>query len=92
MPRLNYPLNVYIKAVEKLLVSKGFDRVEVFNKRGSEVHFDLFMKNESIPTSFWQVHTEHTGRRRITSTEDYKKAARKLTSTLEEFVEVLKQC
>ncbi len=92
MPRLNYPLNIYIKAVEKLLIQKGFSRVEVFNKKGSAVHFDLFISNETVPTSFWQVHTEHTGRRRITSTEDYKKATRKLNSTLEEFLEILKRC
>jgi len=92
MQKLNYPLKSYIKAVEKLAICKGFVKVENSDKRGSAVRFEPFIKNEVKPHSMWVVHTDHTKMRRITSTEDYKKVARNLNSTLEEFLEIIKQC
>ncbi|MBU1046821.1 hypothetical protein KKH36_03525, partial [Patescibacteria group bacterium] len=89
MPKLNYKLNVYIKALNILLKEKGFDRVKIYNKSGSAVHFDLFNNKEEYPCCMWQVHTEHKSTHIIKSKEDYKKAARNCNATLEEFIKIL---
>lgn len=91
MPRLNYPLKTYVKAVETLTIRKGFDRVRSVNNGGSIVRFELFCSNEVAPTSIWIVHFEHSKAKRIISREDYKKAALRLNSTLEEFISVLEE-
>lgn len=90
MQKLNYPLNIYIKAVEILAVRKGFSKIEVYNKSGSAVHFDVFLGRDTVPHSMWQVHSLHDKKRTIISKEDYKKVTRNLNCTLEEFLEVLK--
>ncbi len=92
MQKLNYPLNVYIKAVEAILERKGLSHIKCYEgSKGSAVHFDLFVKNELKPLAMWQVHTEHKSKRRIVSKEDYKKACRHLGVTLEDFVDVLNE-
>lgn len=91
MPRLNYPLNTYIKAVEKLAKVKGFSKIEYYSKSGSGWRFEAFIGSETTPTSFCVIHTEHTKKKEITSMEDYKKAVRVLNATFEEFIEILKQ-
>jgi len=92
MPRLNYPLKTYEKAVEILAATKGFREVRVFNKSGSAIHFEIFLGNEEVPHSMWNVHSLHDHKRTIVSNEDYKKVTRHLNCTLEEFLEVLKRC
>lgn len=89
MQKLNYPLNAYIKAVEIMLEKKHLQCLKVYNKSGSAVHFDLFEIGNEVPVSMWQVHTEHKNKRRIISKEDYKKAARCLNCSLEEFIFIL---
>lgn len=90
MPRLSYPLNTYIKAVEKLAKAKGFSKIEYYSKSGSGWRFEAFIGTEVVPTSFWVIHTEHSKRKEIISKEDYKKAVRVLNATFEEFLEILK--
>ena len=92
MQKLNYPLNVYIKAVEILARTKGFREVKIFNKDGSVVHFEVFLGTDIIPHSMWNVHSLHDKKRTVYSKEDYKKVTRHLNCTLEEFLAVLKQC
>ena len=92
MPRLSYPLNTYIKATEKLAKIKGFSKIEYYSKSGSGWRLEAFIGQETVPTSFWVIHTEHTKKKEITSKEDYRKAVRVLNATLEEFLEILKQC
>ena len=91
MPRLNYKLKTYKKALEILLKQQGFDKVDIYNKRGSAVHFDLFNNNEDVPCSMWQVHTEHRNSRVIKSKEDYKKAARNCNVELNDFIKILEK-
>jgi hypothetical protein len=77
--------------VESLALKKHFRDAKNWNKSGSGVHFELFLQNEIVPHSVWQVHTEHDRMRRIISKEDYKKAARHLNVTYEEFIEEIKK-
>lgn len=86
MQKLSYPLKIYIKAVEELLITKGFDRVKIVNTGGSAVRFDLFCKGEDTPNCLWQVHTEHRKSKNIISKEDYKKGAKSLNISLQEFL------
>lgn len=91
MQKLNYQLKTYIKAVEILTIRKGFESLKIHNKSGSAVHFELFLKGEIVPHNVWQVHTEHNKRKNIISKEDYKKGAKNLNISLEEFIEILKE-
>ncbi|KKP85825.1 hypothetical protein A3B84_02265 [Candidatus Nomurabacteria bacterium RIFCSPHIGHO2_02_FULL_35_13] len=92
MQKLNYPLNTYIKAVGILAKTKGFREVKIFNKNGSAVHFEVFLGTDTVPHSMWNVHSLHDKKRTIYSNEDYKKATRNLSCTVEEFLEILKRC
>lgn len=92
MQKLNYALKTYIKAVEILAKTKGFREVKNYNSSGSAVHFEVFIGTETIPHSMWQVHGSHDKKRTVYSKEDYKKVTRHLNCTLEEFLEILKQC
>ena len=92
MQRLDYALKTYIKAVEILAKTKGFRGIRVYNSDGSAVHFDAFVGTDTVPHSMWQVHALHDKKRTIYSKEDYKKVAKHLNCTMEEFLEVLKQC
>lgn len=60
-------------------------------KKGSAIHFESFVGSETVPHEMWQVHYSHSKMKNITSMEDYKKAARKLNATIEEFKEILEE-
>lgn len=91
MQRPNYQLKTYIKAVELLYKKKGFSALDYREgRKGSAYHFELFRSGEIEPHTVWQVHTDHTKKRIITSREDYRKAARNLMITEEEFMDTLK--
>lgn len=92
MPRLSYELNSYIKAVENLALKKGFDKVLNIKTGGSVVRFELFLKNESKPTSMWVIHHDHNRKKTIWSKEDYKKAASRLQCTYDELIDEIKKC
>ncbi len=89
MQRLNYPLNKYIKAAEKIALANGFSRIEIVQKRGSVVRFDVFQPNESKPCNMWTVHTEHNKKRNIISKDDYRKMSVYLKSSMEQVIETL---
>ena len=85
MPRLNYPIKKYQKAVEKIASEKDLF-VKVVAKKGSVVRFELFEDGCDVPLAFWVVHHSHGDRKKIIwSKEDYRKAATRLNCTLEEF-------
>lgn len=90
MSQLQHSLNSYIKVVERFVEQKrSFDRVNYFFHKGSIVHFDLYMKGEADPCSFWQVHFDHRNNKKpIVSKEDYKKAARILDVPFDEFMDM----
>ena len=93
MPRLNYQLKVYIKAVDILAQKKGFNRVEMIRKKGGYVfRFEAFIGEETKPHSMWTVHTEHNRKEIVYSMEDYKKIATNLVCSMEEVLQVLKEC
>ncbi|MEK7081254.1 MAG: hypothetical protein AAB902_02615 [Patescibacteria group bacterium] len=92
MQRLDYALKTYIKAVEILAKTKGFSKIEFHSKSGSAVRFEAFVGNDTVPHSMWVVHVLHDKRKTIYSKEDYRKVTVNLVCTMEEFLEVLKQC
>lgn len=90
MQKFSYKLKTFIKAIEVIAKQKGLE-LRMVNKKGSGIRFELFRPNASLPENLWVVHTEHEAAKRITSRQDYKKAAYELNITLEEFAEVLEQ-
>lgn len=90
MPKPSYPLKKYIKAAEKLAKIKGFDRIEYEAATGSIIRFELFLPNESEPTSFWIIHHDHNGKKTIWSRDDYRKAADRMNATEDEFLDILR--
>lgn len=88
--KFSYKLSVYIKAVKILAIRKGFGRVEDSNKKGSEVGFELFEKEkDTVPCAIWQVHTDHSKLRKITSRDDIRKPANKMGVEFEVFLKIL---
>ena len=63
MPKLNYPLKAYIKAVELMAEKKGL-LVNVVPNKGSVVRFELFEKNNKVPMCMWVIHHSHKGNKR----------------------------
>ena len=90
MQKFNYKLKTFIKAVEIISERKN-KRLEIFNKKGSGIRFELFSLKESQPTNFWVIHTEHNSSKNITSKKDYQKASYELAVTLDEFIEALEE-
>lgn len=90
MQKFSYKLKTFIRAIEIIAKQKGLE-LKMFNKKGSGIRFELFKSGTSTPENFWVIHTEHESAKRITSKQDYKKAAYELNITIEEFVEVLEQ-
>ena len=90
MPKLNYPLKKYSKAVEKIAKENGLAEVKSFPTKGSIVRFELFEVGESIPMCFWVIHHGHDRKKEIWSKDDYRKAADRLNCSLDEFVKRVK--
>ncbi len=90
MPKLNYQLKKYKKAVLEIALSKGLVNVRVTPTKGSTVRFELFEKNMSVPMSIWIIHHSHDRKQEIWSREDYRKAARNLCCSEEEFLNKIK--
>jgi hypothetical protein len=90
MQKFNYKLKTFIKAIEVIAGQKGL-YLKMSTKKGSGIRFELFKQNASVPENFWVIHTEHEAAKRITSRQDYKKAAYVLNVELEYFVEILEQ-
>ena len=86
MPKLNYPLKKYVKAVSAIAKKNGFERVEHFPTKGSIVRFELFRIDQEVPTAFWVVHHNHSRKKEIWSKEDYKKAAMRLNCSVDELI------
>lgn len=90
MPKLNYPLKKYEKAVREIARKNGLFDVKVTATKGSIVRFELFEKNMSVPMSIWVIHHTHDRKQQIWSREDYKKAARNLCCSEEDFLNKIK--
>jgi hypothetical protein len=89
MQRFNYPLKLYIKAVEKIANDKGLSHVKCKATKGSVVRFELFEVGVSVPCTFWVIHHEHNKKQVVWSKDDYRKAADRLSCTLEELIETI---
>ena len=89
MQRLNFQLKTYIKAVELIAKEKGLSHVKCKETTGSVVRFELFEVGESDPCSFWIIHYTHDRKRIVWSKEDYRKAADRLSCTMDYFIQIL---
>ncbi len=90
MPKLNYPLKKYIKAVEQIAEENNLAEVRYFFTKGSIVRFELFEKKEEKPMCFWIIHHAHTKKKQVWSKDDYRKAADRLNCSLEDFIDRIK--
>lgn len=90
MQRFSYKLKTFIKAIEVIANQKGL-QLKIITKKGSGIRFELFRSNSSIPENFWVVHTEHEASKRITSKQDYKKAAYELNIDVKDFIKILEE-
>lgn len=90
MPKLNYPLKKYEKAVRLIAERNGLADVKVTSTKGSIVRFELFEIGQTVPMSIWVIHHSHDRKEEIWSREDYRKAARNLSCTEEEFLNTIK--
>lgn len=86
MPKLNYPLNKYIKAVECIAEENGLASPKITPTKGSIVRFELFEIGMKVPMAVWTIHHTHNNKQQIWSKEDYKKAARNLCCDYEKFI------
>jgi hypothetical protein len=89
MPKLNYPLNIYIRAVEQLVLESNFERVRIKETTGSIVRFEVFIPGENEPTSIWVIHYAHDRKKSVWSKEDYKKPPKHLCMPETRFLEIL---
>ena len=90
MPRpKQYPLNDYIKAVEKLAALKNLRMVVSQGSSGSAIRFEVFVDNDQVPIEIWTIHTIHSKKREVWSKEDYRKPDRCLGARAGEFMEIL---
>jgi len=88
MPKLNYPLKKYRKAVEVIAEEKGIARINVVPNKGSAVRFEVFREvTDSVPASMWVIHHSHERKQIVWSKDNYRKAAEHLGCTLEEFIQ-----
>jgi hypothetical protein len=90
MPRLNYQLKYYIKAVERIAKDKKLARVVITPTKGSIVRFELFEEGIEVPKSIWTIHHGHDRRQEIWSKDDYRKASVNLNCTLEDFIKEIR--
>ncbi len=90
MQKFSYKLKTFIKAVSIIAEQRSLE-LRTETKSGSGIRFELFKPKSSIPENFWVVHTEHEAAKRITSRQDYKKAAYELNVTMDEFIKILEQ-
>lgn len=88
MPRLNYALKDYIKAVEILASTKNL-QIKCFYTGKNGVRFEVFQGAETIPWDMWVVHTEHSKRREIWSRDNYKKPDQCIGAEAGTFVKIL---
>jgi hypothetical protein len=90
MPKLSYPLNIYIKAVEQLVTESNFERVRVKETTGSIVRFEVFIPGEIDPTSIWIIHYGHDRKKTVWSKDDYKKPPKHLCMPETRFFDILR--
>lgn len=90
MPKLNYQLKKYTKAVESIAKENGLASVKVTPNKGSIIRFELFEEGQSNPMVIWTIHHSHNRKKQIWSKEDYKKAARNLNCEYDYFIEKIR--
>lgn len=75
----------FLKAVETY-ANNNFGKLNIIQKRGSGIRFELFNnENDNIPSEMWVVHEA-----KYVYTDDLKKACDKLGITKDEFEKILK--
>lgn len=88
MPKLNYPLKKYRKAVESIAEEKGIARINIVPNKGSAVRFEVFRgASDVVPASMWVIHHSHEKKQIVWSRDNYRKAAEHLGCTLGEFMQ-----